>query len=283
MSDYYGFSTLQTTLDDGILRVAFNRPDRLNALNAVMHDELRDLFGKIERDDAVDLVILTGNGKAFCVGADFDQMEENLERGGYPDGHPSLLGDAAAMARNILAVRQPMIAAINGDAIGLGATLALFCDITFMAAGSRIGDPHVRAGIVAGDGGPVLWPMLVGPNRAKEYLLTGDLLKAEEAERIGLVNHVVAAEELGAAVDKMARKLAAGPQIAIRFNKRLVNKELEEKVNKIYDLALALEAITFETADHQEAVRAFLDKRKPVFGRHRADATGEASGGSADR
>ncbi|HEX7096770.1 MAG TPA: enoyl-CoA hydratase/isomerase family protein, partial [Acidimicrobiales bacterium] len=263
MSDHYGFETLATSLDDGILRVAFNRPKRLNALNARMHEELRDLFGRIERDDAVDVVILTGNGSAFCVGADFDQMEENLARGGYPDGHPSLLGDAAAMARNILAVRQPMIAAINGDAIGLGATLALFCDITYMAAGARIGDPHVRAGIVAGDGGPVLWPMLVGANRAKEYLLTGDLLTAEEAERIGLVNHVVPPEQLDEAVTKMARRLAAGPQIAIRFNKRLVNKELEDRVSRIYDLALALEAITFETADHQEAVRAFLEKRKP--------------------
>jgi enoyl-CoA hydratase len=268
-ADRYGFQTLQTTLTDRVLRVAFNRPDRLNALNALMHEELRDLFGRIERDNEVDVVILTGNGTAFCVGADFDQMEENLARGGYPDGHPSLLGDAAAMARNILAVRQPMIAAINGDAIGLGATLALFCDITFMAAGARIGDPHVRAGIVAGDGGPVLWPMLVGANRAKEYLMTGDLLRAEEAERIGLVNHVVAPDELEAAVAKMATKLANGPQIAIRFNKRLVNKELEEKVNKIYDLALALEAITFETADHQEAVKAFLEKRKPVFGQNR--------------
>lgn len=273
MADRYGFTTLATTLDDShILRVEFNRPDRLNALNVVMHTELRDLFAKIESDPDVDIVVLTGRGKAFCVGADFDQMEENLAAGGYPDGHPGLMGDAAAMARNILAVRQPMIAAINGDAIGLGATLALFCDITYMADGARIGDPHVKAGIVAGDGGPVLWPMLVGHNRAKEYLMTGDLLSAADAERIGLVNHVVARDELDDAAMKMARKLAAGPQIALRFNKRLVNKDLEDRVNRLYDLSLALEAITFETADHQEAVQAFLSKRKPVFGRNRERA-----------
>jgi enoyl-CoA hydratase len=270
MSDRYGFTTIATTVEDRILTVRLNRPDRLNALNAVMHRELRSLFGRIEADDEVDVVVFTGAGKAFCVGADFDQMEENLARGGYPDGHPSLLGEAAAMARNILSVRQPMIAAVNGDAIGLGATLALFCDITFMADTARIGDPHVKAGIVAGDGGPVLWPMLVGMNRAKEYLLTGDLLTAAEADRIGLVNHVVAAADLDEAAMKTARKLAAGPQIAIRFNKRLVNKELEEKVVKLYDLSLALEAITFETADHREAVRAFLDKRRPVFGQNEA-------------
>jgi enoyl-CoA hydratase len=124
----------------------------------------------------------------------------------------------------------------------------------------------VKAGIVAGDGGPVLWPMLVGANRAKEYLLTGDLLTAAEAERIGLVNHVVSGEELEAAAMAMAHKLAAGSQIAIRFNKRIVNKDLEDRVNRLYDLSLALEGLTFYTADHREAVQAFLDKRDPVFG-----------------
>jgi enoyl-CoA hydratase len=269
MADRYGFTTLATTLDEQhILRVEFNRPERLNALNVTMHSELRDLFLRIADDDDVDVVVLTGKGKAFCVGADFGTMDQNLEHG-YPDGHPGLMGDSATMARNILAVRQPMIAAVNGDAIGLGATLALFCDITYMADGARIGDPHVRAGIVAGDGGPVLWPLLVGVNRAKEYLMTGDLLSAAEADHLGLINHVVPAADLDETVMKMARKLAAGPQIAVRFNKRLVNKDLEERVSRLYDLSLALEAITFETKDHQEAVRSFLDKRKPVFGRAR--------------
>lgn len=266
MADRYGFTTLSTELDDRILVVRFNRPDRLNALDKVMHGELIELYARIERDDDVDIVVLTGAGKAFCVGADFDQMEENLARGGYEDGHPDLMNGSVRMARSILAVRQPMIAAVNGHAIGLGATLALFCDVVFMAEGARIGDPHVKAGIVAGDGGPVLWPMLVGMNRAKEYLMTGDLLTAQEADRIGLVNHVVPLAELEDAALTMARKLAKGAQIAIRFNKRLVNKELEERVNKVYDLALALEGLTFETADHREAVQAFLDKRDPVFG-----------------
>jgi enoyl-CoA hydratase len=268
MPDRYGFQTIATELDGRILRVTLNRPDRMNALDIVMHDELGELYGKIERDDDVDVVVLTGAGKAFCVGADFSQMEENLARGGYEDGHPGLMTGSARMARSILAVRQPMIAAVNGHAIGLGATLALFCDIVFMAEGARIGDPHVKAGIVAGDGGPVLWPMLVGANRAKEYLMTGDLLTAAEAERIGLVNHVVAGDDLEEAAMAMARKLAAGPQIALRFNKRIVNKDLEDRVNRLYDLSLALEGLTFYTADHREAVQAFLDKRDPVFGQN---------------
>jgi len=269
MADRYGLTTIATTLDDDhILRVEFNRPERLNALNVTMHTELRDLYKLIEADEDVDVVVLTGRGKAFCVGADFDTMEENLGVG-YPDGHPGLMNDSAAMARNILSVRQPIVAAINGDCIGLGATLALFCDVTYMAEGARIGDPHVRAGIVAGDGGPVLWPLLVGANRAKEYLMTGDLLTAAEADRIGLVNHVVPLEQLDESAMKMARKLASMPQIALRFNKRLVNKDLEDRVNRLYDLSLAMEAITFETADHREAVKAFLGKRKPQFGRNR--------------
>jgi enoyl-CoA hydratase len=265
MSDRYGYQTIATELEGRILKVMLNRPDRMNALDIVMHEELGELFGRIERDDDVDIVVLTGAGKAFCAGADFSQMEENLARGGYEDGHPGLLDGSARMARSILAVRQPMIAAVNGHAIGLGATLALFCDIVFMAEGARIGDPHVKAGIVAGDGGPVLWPMLVGMNRAKEYLMTGDLLPAAEAERIGLVNYVVPGDEVQEAAMAMARRLAEGAQIAIRFNKRLVNKELEDRVNRVYDLALALEGLTFETADHREAVQAFLEKRDPVF------------------
>jgi len=265
MADRYGFQTIATELEGRILKVTLNRPDRMNALDIVMHHELGELYSRIERDDDVDVVVLTGAGKAFCVGADFSQMEANLARGGYEDGHPDLLNGSVRMARSILAVRQPMIAAVNGHAIGLGATLALFCDIVYMAEGARIGDPHVKAGIVAGDGGPVLWPMLVGMNRAKEYLMTGDLLTATEAERIGLVNHVVPQEELEGAAMGMARRLANGAQIAIRFNKRLVNKELEDRVNRIYDLALALEGLTFETADHREAVQAFLEKREPVF------------------
>jgi enoyl-CoA hydratase len=266
MTDYYGFQTIATSLDDGILRVTLNRPDRLNALDRTMHKELRALYEQIAHDHDARVVVVTGAGRAFCVGADFQQMQDNLAAGGYPDGRPDMLADGADIARGILRVRQPMIAMVNGHALGIGATLALFCDVVFMSSAARIGDPHVQAGLVAGDGGCVLWPMLLGINRAKEYLMTGDLLSAADADRMGLVNHVVEPEQLEEAGMAMARKLAAGPAHAIQFNKRLVNKMLEDQVSRLYDLALALECVTFDTADHREAVDAFLNKREATFG-----------------
>jgi enoyl-CoA hydratase len=158
-----------------------------------------------------------------------------------------------------------MIAAINGDAIGLGATMALFCDITLMAEEARLADPHVNAGLVAGDGGAILWPLLMGLNRGKEFLLTGEIMGSEEADRIGLVNHVYPRAELRDAARAMALRLARGPQVAIQFNTRLANADLMDKVNRVIDASLAMEAITFSTADHREAVRSFIEKRAPKF------------------
>ena len=265
--DRYGLSTIRTELDEqGVLRVTLNRPERMNAINDVMHQELTELYARIAADTEAEVVVLTGSGRGFCAGGDFTQMAANNEAG-YDDGFSQLFVDSVGMARNILAVRQPMIAAVNGDAIGLGATLALFCDIVYMSDAARIGDPHVQAGLVAADGGVVLWPMLVGANRAKEYLFTGDLLSAAEAERIGLVNHAVPAGEVVDRATETAHRLAQGAALAIRFNKRLVNKDLEERVTRIYEMALAMEAVTFRSADHLEAVAAFSARRPPVFTR----------------
>jgi enoyl-CoA hydratase len=266
--DRYGLQTIATTLDeDAILHVTLNRPERRNAIDAVMHHELRELYARMADDAEIEVVVITGAGKGFCAGADFKQMQDNNDAAAYDDGFSSLFVEGVAIARNILSVRRPMIAAVNGDAIGLGASLALFCDIVFMADTARIGDPHVAAGLVAGDGGAILWPALVGLNRAKEYLMTGDLLSGTEAERIGLVNHVVPAADLEEAAMAMARRLAKGAALAIRFNKALVNKELEERVNRIYEMAFAMEAITFRSADHLEAVAAFGERRPPTFQR----------------
>jgi enoyl-CoA hydratase len=265
--DRYGLSTISTELDEhGVLLVTLNRPEVRNAINDVMHVELIELYKRIHADVEAEVVVVTGAGAGFCAGGDFSQMAENNDAG-YDDGFSQLMVDSVAMARSILAIRQPMIAAINGHAIGLGATLALFCDIVYMSDAAKIGDPHVQAGLVAADGGVVLWPMLIGANRAKEYLFTGDLLTAAQAEQIGLINHAVPAAEVLDRALQTAHRLAQGAALAIRFNKRLVNKDLEDRVDRIYEMALAMEAVTFRSADHLEAVAAFAERRAPVFRR----------------
>jgi enoyl-CoA hydratase len=185
--DLYGFTYVKTEMREaGVLWVTLDRPERRNAITREMHDELTPLFRRIGEDRSVRVVVLTGAGeKAFCVGADFGGMQENLDEHGYDDGFPELMSGSAGLVRAQLGVPQPMISAVNGDAIGLGATLALFCDIALLADHARIGDPHVNAGLVAGDGGAILWPMLMGLNRGKELLLTGDLVDAVEAHRLG--------------------------------------------------------------------------------------------------
>ena len=269
MGDRYPFEFFRSELrEPGVLWIRFDRPERRNAITPAMHAELAPLFRRIAADREVRVAVLTGSGdKAFTVGADFGGMQSNLDAGGYEDGHPGLMHESAAIVRSQLAVPQPLIAAINGDAIGLGATLALFCDFVLMADHARIGDPHVNAGIVAGDGGAILWPLLLGPHRGKQVLMLGDLIPAAEAARLGLVNSLHPAAELSEAVAALARRLATGPRIAIEFNKRLANAEVLDRVGRMLDASLALEALTFETADHREAVRAFLEKRAPAFGK----------------
>ena len=267
MADHYPFQYFRTELDDeGVLTVTFDRPERRNAINPEMHEEMAPLFQHIATDRAVRIVVFTGAGeKAFCVGADFAGMEENLEQG-YEDGNPGLMIGSAQVVQAQLHIPQPTIAAVNGDAMGLGATCALFCDMVFLADDARIGDPHVGAGLVAGDGGAILWPMLLGLHRGKELLMTGDMLTAPEAYEFGLVNHLVPRSDVLPQARELAGRLAKGPQVAIQFNKRLANADLVDRVNRVLDAALAMEAVTFETADHREAVQAFLGKRPPVFG-----------------
>jgi len=159
----------------------------------------------------------------------------------------------------------PIVAALNGPAVGLGASIALLCDVIFMADTASIADPHVRVGIVAGDGGTAIWPLVLGPARAKEFLLTGDKVDAATAERIGLVNRVVPAAELMDAARAFADRLAAGAPLALRYTKLAVNKWIKSVANVAFDVATALEIVTFQSEDHREALAAIREKRKPVF------------------
>ena len=255
----YQLVTVQVQ-DNGVALCTLNRPEVLNAVNSQLHRDLEDLFAQLARDHEVRAVVLTGAGRAFCAGGDIRGM-------GGDDDRPAGIFDSGAreLVANLLSIQQPVIAAVNGPAVGLGATIALLCDVVFMADTARIGDPHVKVGLVAGDGGAVTWPLLVGPARAKEYLMTGDLLDAAEAERIGLVNHVVPADRVLHEALAFADRLATGPALAIRLTKLSIQRAVLRNAFDVMDISLALEAITGRSQDHQEAVQAFQEKRDPRF------------------
>lgn len=260
--DYSTYRTIRVDRDGGVFTVTLNRPEKLNAIDAALHAELARIFADLGRDREARAVVLTGAGRAFSAGGDADWFKAVADD---PRVWQLVQWEAKRIIHDLLDLEIPVIAAINGPATGLGATLALFCDTIFMAEGARIGDPHVKMGIVAGDGGAIIWPWLVGPARAKEYLMTGDLLSAQEAERIGLVNHVTPAQDCVPRAQAFARRLAEGPVLAVKWTKVSVNKLLREAVNLVLDTSLALEAQTFTTEDHREAVQAFMEKRPPRF------------------
>ncbi|MEK7217371.1 MAG: enoyl-CoA hydratase/isomerase family protein, partial [Chloroflexota bacterium] len=219
MPDYGRFPTLLTNLDDGVLTVTLNRPERLNAVDRETHRSLEDLWDDVAGDANVRAVVLTGAGRAFCAGGDVRAMAERSGAATVTTVSPFMGGGgvqpgARRLILNMLEVNQPIIAALNGDTIGLGATIALLSDITIAADTARIGDPHVRVGLVAGDGGAVIWPLLIGIHKAKELLMTGRLISAVEAERIGLINEVHPLADVLPAAQELARSLADGPTMA---------------------------------------------------------------------
>ena len=252
------YETILTEEADGVLTCRFNRPDRRNAVDDTMHKELVRFFSAVASDDAIRVLIVTGEGAAFCAGGDLAHMDEVFEH--HDEGHSGLFRDAANLFQAILSIRQPIISAINGDAIGLGASLAVMADISFMSTSARIGDPHVRAGLVPGDGGMIVWPLLMPLNMVKELMFTGRLLGAEEAKQLGLVNRAVSPEDLQGDVLALARDIATRPQHALQFTKRVLNKLVEERATYSLDLGLAFEAVTLGTADHKRAVEKFVTR-----------------------
>jgi len=250
------YSTLDVRREGPVLSVVFNRPDRLNAIDARMHTELARLFPEIARDLEVGAVVLTGAGRAFCAGGDIDWFQ-NIS----PAEVQTLFDEARSIIHDLLDIEAPVIAAVNGAAMGLGATLALFSDIVIAAEDARIGDPHVRVGLVAGDGGAVIWPWLIGVARAKEFLLTGDSLTGREAAAIGLVNRAVPAAEVLPQAYALAERLAGGPAPAIRGTKASVNRLLKSAVDLVLDYSLERENACFTTPEHRAAVQAFRKGR----------------------
>jgi enoyl-CoA hydratase len=271
--DYGEYEFLNVAVADRIATITINRPDRLNAVHNALHHELEQIWIDVRADQDVNAIILTGAGRAFCAGGDVKGMAEGSLSGAVPKKGkgrgrgPIAASNGRRVIENMLDVEQPIIGAINGDAIGLGATLALLCDIIVASEKARFADTHVKVGIVAGDGGAVIWPLLIGPHRAKEFLMRGNFISGAEAGRIGMVNYAVGTDDVMTKARELARELADGPTWAIRWSKLAVNKWLKQQANLILDASLAYEMMTFNTKDHQEAVKAFVEKRKPNFAR----------------
>jgi len=256
------FHNLRLHRDGDVLVVTIDRPDsELNAVNDALHEELTKLFRELRQESLARAVLLTGKGKVFSAGGDFAWFPL-LQQPGRLD---PLRRDAKQLIWDLLDVEIPIVAAVNGHAMGLAASIALLCDVIFMANTATIGDPHVRVGIVAGDGGVAIWPLALGPALAKQYLLTGDPLTAADAERIGLVNKCVGADFLMDEAMAFARRLAAGAPLALRYTKLAVNKLVKDALNVAFDTSTALEIVTFQSEDHKEALAALRERRKPRF------------------
>ncbi len=258
------YQTIALSRKERLLTITLNRPDAMNAVNLAMHEELAQVFVFAAAGPYSDVIVLTGAGRAFSAGGDLDHVKHNAE-------NPHLFDEEVRLAKRIvfamLDLDKPLVCRLNGHAVGLGATLALFCDVIFAAETAKIGDPHVAIGLVAGDGGAVIWPQRIGLCKAKEYLLTGELVTAKKAEEIGLVNHCLPVAELDAAVDAFCAKLLAGSRNAIRWTKVLLNMELKRVATAVIDAGIAYEAVAQRSPDHREGVQALIEKRKPVFGK----------------
>jgi enoyl-CoA hydratase len=248
-----------------ILTCILNDPDNLNSVSGPLHTELADMWVEVAKDSLSDVIVLTGQGRVFSAGGNFNHIE-NVRKNHTFDQE---MRTGKRMVLGALDCDKPVICKLNGDAVGLGATVALFCDIIIAADTARLSDPHVNIGLVAGDGGAIIWPQLMGFARAKHYLFTGDRMTAAEAVNFGLINFAYPADELNAKVEAYADRLASGATNAIRWTKILTNLPLKEVANKLIDPCFALEGMSMDDPDHALALDAIKSRQKPDFGRHR--------------
>ncbi len=255
------YNTLIYEKKDNIGVVTVNRPDKLNALSNELTEELQHILDEIEKDVDLRVVVITGAGdKAFVAGADINELVER----------DALKGRDVSRFRQALFARienlpVPVIAAVNGYALGGGLELALACNIRIASEKAQFGAPEVKLGIIPGDGGTQRLPRLVGLGRAMELVLTGDFIDAQEAHRIGLVNRVVSPDELMESVMTLAKKIASRPPLAVKYAKEAVNRSQEGDTASGYALESYLHALACTTEDKKEGVTAFLEKRKGQF------------------
>jgi enoyl-CoA hydratase/carnithine racemase len=255
---------LEYAVADGIGTIRLNRPERKNAFTLGMVDQWAGLLGAARTDPDVRVLVLTGTGDAFCSGVDLERRHEG--RPATALARKQVLTDQVhRIALAMEDLDKPVIAAINGTAVGAGLDMALMCDMRVMARSVRVSEGYIRVGMVPGDGGCYYLPRLVGVAKALELLLTGDFIDADEAARIGLVNHVVDESELDDAVLTLARKIADGPPVVVRMIKRATYQSLRTDLRTSLDLISSHTGVVGLMSDSAEAMAAFQEKRKPRY------------------
>jgi len=254
----YGLDGILKVESDGAVRiVTLNDPDKLNAMTDPLHEALTDVWVHIMRDADARAVILTGAGRAFSAGGNVPGFLRNVEDVEY---RRAGMRTARLFVDHILGCHLPVIAAVNGPAVGLGCSIAMSSDIVLMADTAYLADTHVAVGLVAGDGGVVTWPFMMSMLKVKEYLFTGERIPAQTAVQIGLANRVVPADSLMDEALLLAQKLAAQPPQALQETKRSLNLHLQEAALRVLPYALSAETESFSSPEVAATARKFAEK-----------------------
>jgi enoyl-CoA hydratase/carnithine racemase len=254
----YDLPDVITVENDGPVRIVrLARPDALNAINDEVHRGLTDVFPQLSADAEARVAVITGVGRAFSAGGDFDLLDRmakdrKLRR--------DVIAEGRELVINMIRCRVPLVAAVNGPAVGLGCSVIALSDVVYMAESAYLSDPHVTVGLVAADGGPLTWPLHTSLVLAKEYAFTGDRISATRAAEIGLANHVCPDDEVLSAALATAHKIAQLPQQAVEATKRVLNLHVERAVLATIDFAMAAETESFDTDDLRANVDRFLKR-----------------------
>ena len=248
---------------DGVTTITLNRPEVLNALNITMSNDLADALTELNTDDNTRVIVLTGAGRAFCAGADIKDWATSKEKRTPPQQRAELR--QSKMLGSLQLLDKPVIAAVNGVAVGFGCNLALACDLRIASEKARFGELFILRGLVPDMAGMFYLPRIVGVAKAKELMFTGDIIDARTAEAIGLVNKTVPEEELEPAVMQLASKLASLPPAALAMTKVGIDRGLEMGVECLRELERLSQSICYSSEDHAESIQAYVEKREPKF------------------